>query len=170
MHKYLTSLKTLNIGRNLQNLPFQYSKYSRYSIISLPYKIPNSLYFPQPQYRCFAKRKTNFEKQKERKEQEKEQIKEQFPYEDADEMIEDLRERMKIQTKRCEEEMKKVSTGRISPQILNDIKVTAYGDKHPILSLCQVVVVDANMLNVNLFDAGLTDASLKVHIYCIYIY
>ncbi len=57
--------------------------------------------------------------------------------------------------------MKKVKTGRASPNIFDHLEITAYGEKHPFPDVCQTIVKGNNNLLVKVFDENVKDEVIK---------
>lgn len=55
------------------------------------------------------------------------------------------------------DELKRLRGGRVSPSIVEDIEVEAYGQKMPINQLGNVSVADANLLVINLWDKSVVE-------------
>ena len=61
-------------------------------------------------------------------------------------------ERMQQAIGRCEEELKKVRTGRANPGMLDGIMVEAYGSHTPLLQVASITVPEPQQLAVTPFD------------------
>ena len=60
-----------------------------------------------------------------------------------------------------DESLKQVRTGRASPNMFDHLEVTAYGEKHPFVDLCQVIVKGSNQLLVRVFDEAAKEDVIK---------
>src|SRR4051812_6169488 len=60
--------------------------------------------------------------------------------------------RMQAALTHFEDELKKVRTGRAHPSMLDGVVVEAYGTRMPINQVANVVVADAQLLQVTPFD------------------
>jgi len=66
--------------------------------------------------------------------------------------IKPYEERMQQAVSHCEEELKKVRTGRANPGMLDGILVEAYGAKMPLLQVATITVPEPQQLAVTPFD------------------
>ncbi len=60
-----------------------------------------------------------------------------------------------------EEEIKSIKSGRASPDIFDDLEVSAYGEKHVFKDLCQTLVKGTNALIVKVFDEAVKEEVIK---------
>lgn len=70
-------------------------------------------------------------------------------------------ERMQQAVDHCEEELKKVRTGRANPGMLDGIMVEAYGSRVPLLQAASITVPEPQQLAVTPFDPGNLQAVAK---------
>lgn len=70
-------------------------------------------------------------------------------------------ERMQQAVDHCEEELKKVRTGRANPGMLDGIMVEAYGSRVPLLQVASITVPEPQQLAVTPFDPGNLQAVAK---------
>lgn len=75
--------------------------------------------------------------------------------------INDLRRRMEGAMKTLEHEFTGLRTGRASPNLLDNIRVDAYGSPMPINQVASVSTPEPRMLVVNVWDASLSKAVEK---------
>lgn len=62
------------------------------------------------------------------------------------------RDKMEAIIKRFKDELKKIRTGRAHPDMITEIKVSAYGQFMPLNQVANITVADATMLLVTPFD------------------
>lgn len=60
-----------------------------------------------------------------------------------------------------EEELSQIRTGRANPELLNSVRVEAYGTLNPLKNVANISVSDAKSLIVQPWDKGLVAAVLK---------
>lgn len=70
-------------------------------------------------------------------------------------------ERMQQAISHCEEELKKVRTGRANPGMLDGIMVEAYGSRVPLLQVASITVPEPQQLAVSPFDPTNLQAIIK---------
>lgn len=70
-------------------------------------------------------------------------------------------ERMQLAIMHCEEELKKIRTGRANPGMLDGIMVEAYGSRVPILQVANITVPEPQQLAVTPFDPSNLQAVAK---------
>lgn len=59
------------------------------------------------------------------------------------------------------EELSKIHTGRASPELVEGVKVEAYGIENPIKNIASISVSDTRSLLISPWDKGLKDAIVK---------
>jgi ribosome recycling factor len=70
-------------------------------------------------------------------------------------------ERMQSAVDHCEEELKKVRTGRANPGMLDGIMVEAYGSHVPLLQVASITVPEPQQLAISPFDPSNMQAVAK---------
>ncbi len=70
-------------------------------------------------------------------------------------------ERMQQAVDRCEEELKKLRTGRANPGMLDGITVEAYGSRVPLIQVASITVPEPQQLAVSPFDPTNLQAVVK---------
>jgi ribosome recycling factor len=70
-------------------------------------------------------------------------------------------ERMQQAISHCEEELKKVRTGRANPGMLDGIMVEAYGSHAPLLQVANITVPEPQQLAITPFDPSNLQAIVK---------
>ncbi len=78
-----------------------------------------------------------------------------------DHTIEELKRHMDITIKVFEDELKKLSTGRANPAMVEDIQVEYYGSKMPLKHMANVAAPEANMLTIRPYDKSQVPAIEK---------
>lgn len=73
----------------------------------------------------------------------------------------DYEDRMQQAIAHCEEELKKIRTGRANPGMLEGIMVEAYGSRVPILQVASITVPEPQQLAVSPFDPTNLQAVVK---------
>ncbi|MCA9382091.1 ribosome recycling factor [Candidatus Dojkabacteria bacterium] len=71
--------------------------------------------------------------------------------------LEEASDKLEKSTEFFSSELKRLRGGRVSPSIVDDIEVEAYGDKMPINQLGSVSVADASLLVINLWDKSVVE-------------
>lgn len=66
--------------------------------------------------------------------------------------LSEAKQKMEQALERLNEELKKVRSGRANPAILDGVTVSAYGQPMPLKHLANVVVIDAQLLQITPFD------------------
>ncbi len=75
--------------------------------------------------------------------------------------LDELKTRMQKSVASLKDELAGLRTGRATPSLLEPVIVDAYGSKMPINQVATVTVPEARMLNVTVWDRGLTQAVEK---------
>ena len=75
--------------------------------------------------------------------------------------LDELKTRMQKTVASLKDELGGLRTGRATPSLLEPVVVDAYGSKMPINQVATVTVPEARMLNVQVWDRGLTQAVEK---------
>ena len=78
-----------------------------------------------------------------------------------DDLLSSLEIKMEKSISSLDHDLAGLRTGRASPNLLDKVVVEAYGDKMPISQVASVTVPDARMLNVQVWDVGLTKSVEK---------
>jgi len=72
-----------------------------------------------------------------------------------EEIYSDTRERMAKSTEAFRQELGKIRTGRASPQLLEGIRVDAYGSSVPINQVATISVPEARLIVLSVWDRSL---------------
>ncbi len=75
--------------------------------------------------------------------------------------MEDLKHRMEKAVESTQKELSGLRAGRASPDLLDHVRVDAYGSPTPINQVANVSAPEARLLTVNVWDASLTKAVEK---------
>jgi ribosome recycling factor len=75
--------------------------------------------------------------------------------------LDELKSRMQKTVASLKDELAGLRTGRATPSLLEPVTVDAYGSKMPLNQVATVTVPEARMLNVQVWDRGLTQAVEK---------
>lgn len=73
---------------------------------------------------------------------------------DSNQIIEDLKQKLKKVTDHFEEELKKVRTGRAHASMLDGINAQAYGVSMPLIQLATITAPEGQLLQITPFDAS----------------
>lgn len=75
--------------------------------------------------------------------------------------LDELKTRMQKSVASLKDELAGLRTGRATPSLLEPVTVDAYGSKMPLNQVATVTVPEARLLNVQVWDRGLTQAVEK---------
>jgi ribosome recycling factor len=76
-------------------------------------------------------------------------------YLNKEELVKDVKEGMEKTIRSLQSDLQKVRTGRASPSILDDVRVSSYGSQMQLSKVATVAAPEARLITVNPFDKSL---------------